>query len=258
MDLNKVMDRLKTIGLIAKGAVYIAIGILAAMAALDVNGQSEEEADNAGAFHFLQQNTGNWMLGLLAAGLTCYSVWRFYEAFNSREKRSLPQRGRYFFSALSYGALAFSAFKVISTRSSGDGNPFRKYAAQAMQLPFGEWLIILAALVFVSAGIYQVYYGLAGKYRKHVEGLNLHDDASALLAKTGLVGYIARGLVWLLVAYLLLRAALHHSSKEAGGPGEAFDLVNRGTAGAIILAIIAAGLVAYGVFCLIRAKFDRR
>jgi hypothetical protein len=258
MSSGNVISTLKTVGLSAKGAVYLAIGALALMAAFDVSGQSEKDADNAGAFEFLQQTAGSWILIVLAAGLACYCAWRMYEAFAHEEKRPLRKRLRYFFSSLSYTALAFSAFKLASAGESSDGNPFRKYAAQAMQLEWGEWLVVLAGLIFISAGVYQIGYGISGKYRKHVQGLNLHNDASAALSRTGLVGYVARGLVWLIIAFLLLRAASHHSSKGAGGPGEAFDFINRGSWGALILGTIAAGVIAYGIFCFVRAKYDRK
>ena len=126
----------------------------------------------------------------------------------------------------------------------------------ALNHSFGQLVIGLAALVLAGVGIYQIYYGLSEKYRKHVQQLNLHSSRSSLLLRAGKAGYISRGIVWLIIAYLLLRAALHNNSSEAGDTGKAFEFIESSAFGSYLLGALGVGLIAYGVFNFIRARYE--
>jgi hypothetical protein len=67
---------------------------------------------------------------------------------------------------------------------------------------------------------------------------------------------VARGLVWLIIAFLLLKAALHADSAEAGDSGKAFLFIENTHYGSYLLGMIGIGLIAYGVFNFIRARYE--
>jgi hypothetical protein len=197
------------------------------------------------------------LLVLLTVGLVCYSVWRLIQAFSSagREKTKWPKKVRYFFSGIVYLSVAGTAIQVIRNQK-GNGNESQYWVSEMLNHSFGQWLVALGALALAGVGIYQVYYGLSEKYRKHVQGLNLHSNGSSLLLRSGKIGYISRGIVWLIVAYLFLRAALHNNSSEAGDTGKAFNFIESSTFGSYMLGALGIGLIAYGVFNFIRARYE--
>jgi hypothetical protein len=55
---------------------------------------------------------------------------------------------------------------------------------------------------------------------------------------------------------MLLKAALRNNANEAGDTSEAFGFLSS-SYGPYILAAVAAGLFCYGVFCFMRAKWER-
>lgn len=249
------------IGLVAKGLVYIILGTLAFMAAFEIGGHSNQEATTTGTLSFVQHVPGGTvLLILLAAGLFCYVLWRMVETFSSTKgkKKSWQRRFRYFSSGLGYLALAFTAFQMILHQSNGsNGDKNQKLAAQAMNENMGPWIVGIAALVLVGIGIYQIHYGLSGKYKKHLQELRLHSQATDILTRSGKVGYVARGIVWLIVAYLLMRAAVNANAAEAGNTGKAFQFLEASPFGSYLLGALGLGLVAFGVFNFLRARYER-
>lgn len=255
------ISRIAQAGLVAKGIVYVLLGLLAFMAAFELGGQSTSEADRTGVFTLVKDlPAGKPLLALVAVGLVCYSIWRLIQAFQpgaGSEEIKWSKRVRYCFSALIYGSVALTALRLLLYNRKGSGSGNEQLADNLLHQSYGQWLLGAAALIMAGNGVYQLYYGLSGKYRKHVQGLSLASPTSRLLLRAGKVGYLARGVVWLIVAWLLLKAALHANSSEAGDTADAFRLVESSTAGSLLLGALGLGLVAYGVFNFIRARHER-
>jgi len=72
----------------------------------------------------------------------------------------------------------------------------------------------------------------------------------------GKIGYISRGVVWLIISFLTVRAAIHASSSETGGEAKAFRFVETSPFGSYLLATLGIGLLAYGLFCFVRARYE--
>jgi len=179
------------------------------------------------------------------------------QAFSQHNKDvKWAKRLRYFLSGITYLLLAYSAVQVLlySQQSNGDQN--QHWAGEILSKPLGQWLLGIGALLIAAIGIYQIHYGVSEKYKKHVQGSGHHSHIEKQLLLSGKVGYIARGLVWLIIAYLLINAALHASASEAGDTGKALQLVE-GSFGSILLGALSVGLMLYGVFNFIRARYGK-
>ena len=251
--------RIAQAGLVAKGIVYVLLGILAFMAAFEIGGQSTGNTDRGGVFTTLKDLPGGTiLLALVVAGLFCYTAWRAIQVFHpSGGDGKASKRLRYAFSGLAYLGVAMGALRLLLYNEKDNGGGNQQLAATLLQQSYGQWLLGIAALIMAGVGVYQLYYGLSEKYRKHVQGLSLSSPVSALLVRSGKVGYIARGVVWLIIAWLLLRAARHANSAEAGDTAQAFQFVEGSTAGSLLLGALGLGLAAYGVFNFIRARYER-
>ena len=251
------MNRLARLGLIAKGIVYLALGAMAFMAAFEWGGQNEENASRTGVFQWLKESGGSWLLLVVAAGLVCYCIWRFAEAFTSNGGgKKTAKRLRYFLSGLAYTSVAFTAGQLAL--QSGKSDSGSHWTTDLMSRPGGQIFAIVAALVLAGIGVYQLHYSLSGKYKKHVQGLGLGDQKSALLLRSGKIGYLARGVVWLILAYLLGRAALQQDSSGTGDTSKAFQFLEQGwTFGSYLLGAVGLGVIAYGIFSFVRARYER-
>lgn len=257
----KGFKRIAQAGLIAKGAVYCLLGILTAMAAFHINGKSADDTDKNGVFDFVQQQTGGQiMLAAIALGLFCYCVWRGIQAFGDTEDKGttpkgLAVRARYLFSGLVYGSIAVHVVMLLLAADSNSGDQQQHIARELLSKPFGQWLVGIGAAILAAVGLYQIYYGLSEKYRRHAEEVGGSSNKSFLLA-AGKIGYISRGIVWLLIAFLFFKAAIHANAAEAGDTSRAFSFLQDTAYGAFLLAAVGIGLVCYGVFNFVRARYD--
>lgn len=246
-------------GYTAKGVVYVLLGILAFMAAFEL-GRSVNEASRGGVFRMVREAPGGSLLmGALALGLVCYALWRLVQALAPRygHETSTGKRVLYFFSALAYGAIAFAAIKMALWNQDSGGNQQQTMASTLLSRKGGQWLTGLAAAVMLGTGLYQMYYGWSERYRKYVSEGQIGAPHAGLLLRSGKVGYMARGLVWVVIAYLLLRAALHASASEAGNTTDAFRFMEGSPLGSYLLGAVGLGLAAFGIFSFIRARYER-
>ena len=246
------VNRVAPVGLIAKGIIYVLLGVIALMAALNM-GRQKDEASNKGVFNLVEDwPAGIYILGALAIGLICYTAWRFIQAWKTGK---WPKKIRYMFSGLGYASLAFTAFKIMTGSRDSNGDSNQALAAKILSQSYGQWIMIAVALFFAGIGVYQVYYGLKEKYKKHIGKLDL--PGSRILFTSAKIGYIARGIVWLIVAYLFANAGLMADSSEAGNTGKAFKFIESNTAGSYLLGMLALGVIMYGIYNFIRARYDR-
>lgn len=257
------IKRLAKTGLIAKGIVYILTGILTALAAMHNSRQDSQDADKGGIFKFIyDQPLGKVALLIIAAGLLCYASWRFVLCFKDTEHKGnhlkgLLQRAVYFFSGLVYLSISFLAVKIALFHQTVSGNSRQKLAGELLQKPLGKWLAAIVAIGMMVVGIGQLYRALSGKYKKYVQsGAHIHQAGMSLLVKSGKAGYISRGIVWMIIGWLFLKASLHSNAKEAGDTGNAFQWIQENSYGNLLLGAIALGLVCYGIFMFVRARYQ--
>ncbi len=247
-------------GLIAKGFVYVLLGVLAFMAAFHIGGQQNADADKAGVLQFLNDSfAGEWLIPILAVGLLCYSLWRFIGAakFAKGENKKWKEIARYILSGIVYLSVAISAFRIGANQSRREEDSQQEFASELLSKPFGEWLLGIAALIIAAIGVYQIYYALSEKYKRHVQKMSLHTKASSLMLTAGKTGYLARGGVWLIIAFLMLQAAFAASSAKAGDTGKAFDAIEGSPIGPFLPAALGVGLIAYGLFNFVRARYEK-
>lgn len=266
MKLNNSQSSVKTIarlGLISKGIVYILIGLLAFMAAFELGGQSNNSASKEGAFRFIQKMpAGKFLLGAVALGLLCYAIWRAVQVVTAKDKehklsKRLTKQLRYALSGLAHLSLGFYAAKMVLQKETNGGSSNQNMIAQVMEKSYGPLLLIIAGGIIAAVGIYQLWFAFSEKYKKHIATGAIHNQASTVLLRAGKIGYSARGVVWLILAWMLIKAALHHNASEAGNTSEAFRFLEEASYGSYLLGALGFGLACYGAFNFIRARYEK-
>jgi hypothetical protein len=75
--------------------------------------------------------------------------------------------------------------------------------------------------------------------------------------RAGVVGLLARLVVFGLIGAFLIKAAVDYAPKEALGLDGALQKLAHQTYGSWLLGLTAAGLFAYAAFCLVDARYRR-
>jgi hypothetical protein len=246
------------LGYAGRGAVYVIVGAFAVLAAMGSGGPKDQK----GALQkVLQQPLGEVLLALVALGLLCFSLWRVLQAFLDadhigREPKGLAKRAIYAVTAAVYVGLAVGTVSIIlGTDGSGGGDTAaRDWTAFLMAKPFGRWLVAGAGAVVAGAGI---GFALRGCKPDFEPRLALNATARAWVVPLGRAGFVARGVVFLLIAWFLVQAALHANAREAQGLGGALRALQQEPYGSALLGIAALGLFAFGVFQFATAYYRR-
>ena len=253
------IERLARVGYAAKALLYITVGYLASQAAMGPGGRV---TDTEGALRVVHDASyGRVLLLVVALGLLGYAVWRVVEALVDPERRgttwkALAVRAGFLLRGLFHGALAVTAFRVALDEQSGaSGNQAQRWTARAFDLPAGELLVGLAAAYVAGYGVYQFYRAWSPKMQRHLYLSELSADVRRWVLRVSRFGIAARGVVLCLIGFFLMRAVLRHDAAQAGGLRESLRTVAQ--LGRWPFIIVATGLIAYGVYELVNARYRR-
>jgi hypothetical protein len=260
-DTGPWLERLGRFGHVAIGLVYVTIGVLAAQAAFRRGGQT---TDSHGALAWLVQAPfGHAILGALALGFGGYAMWRFVQAARDTERKGtalagILQRLVYAFIGASYVALALSALDLARGRTGGGGDAAAQdWTAWLLAQPLGQMLVAAVGLGVVVVGLVQFYMAVTERCCDALRTGEMDPVHEQLVRAAGRIGFTARGVAFAIIGGLLLVAALHRRPDEAHGLGGALATLAQQPFGPWLLAAVATGLVLYGGFMLVQARYRR-
>jgi len=241
-------------GLAAQGVSFAIVAVFALMLATGHGGMT---ADRTVALRALADETlGGVLLIVLAAGFASYAAWRFANAFLDRDNegddpKGLGKRAGDLAKGLLYGGLALS---ILFGADEGGEKETDEKAAGVLDWPGGRWIVFAVAAGVAVAAIWNLYRGLSRKFEKDLEVGTSHT-VRCWIGRIGLVGLSARGVAFGIIAWFLAKAAYEYDPKEAVSLGGALAKLASATAGDALLGAVAAGLLAFGIFCLAQARY---
>ncbi len=256
----KLVSIAARVGYGARGVVYLLVGLLAVLAAFDLGGGT---VGTRGALRVvLAQPFGPIMLAVLSAGFACLALWRLIQAFLDPANYGHDLKGLGIRAALGGSALAYlgiAAFALRLTLGWVAANPpdHRAPAAwlsELMMSPTGPWIIGSAGLGIVGMGLFKMAKAWRADLGEHLECSARVQRWAIPISRFGLT---ARGAIFLLIGVLAVIAAVQVEVDRTAGLAGVLALAEQSPLGWILLAIIALGLTAFGIFGLIEA-IDRR
>ena len=128
----KPLGWLARAGLVARGLVYVIIGVLALKLALGDGGKATNQQ---GALKTIaDQSFGEVLLILVAIGLAGYALWRLVRAavgHGAEQRDSGTDRVAAVASGIAYGILCVTAVEILIGSSSSSGSRRRRPAASS-------------------------------------------------------------------------------------------------------------------------------
>ncbi|MGJ8592475.1 MAG: DUF1206 domain-containing protein [Aquaticitalea sp.] len=252
--MSIISEKIARFGLFSIGIVYVLIGILTALAAFNLGGS---KMGTKGAIGYIaNQPLGKILLIIMALGLFSYAFWRFYQTiFDSRQLgtdfKGLFARAGYFTGGLFYGFLGFIAIKLFF--GGGDSNQ-QDLLISALNSKYGSYIAVAAGLILAGKAIFEIYFVASNNFKRNVKSKDMEKKVKAVLLKFGVIGHFARGLIFGLMAFLTIRAGLTIRSEKVSTVTDAFQFLKY-KFGAVILAIVALGLLCYGLYMFVKSKY---
>jgi hypothetical protein len=243
-------------GFVAKGIVYALVGVLAFQVALG----DKERTDQKGALQKVaEQPFGTLVLWLMAIGFFAYALWRLSEAAWGRrdetdEKKRTAKRIGSAANGLVYLAFGFLAVRTATGSSSTEQST---WTARVLNHSGGKTLVIIAGLIVVAIAVGLAIQGFKTNFDKHLDKSRMSARTHSAATRLGQVGYIARGAVFALVGIFIVKAAVDHQPGKAQGFDTALKSVADAPFGKFLLMAAALGLICFGAYCLVEARYRR-
>jgi hypothetical protein len=247
VDKSEKFRWLVRLGYAARGVVYTLVGYLALARPGGDDGPE-------GAFSWLHSvPLGEPLLYLTVLGLVGYGLHKFCSALfdienNGSDRKGVAVRAGHAASAVAYLVLAHTAFRIARTgQEAGAGGGGQEVADTVLSVTFGSLVIGLVGLGFIVAAFMQGKSAVTGSFIRHLSG-----QTPRFVEYLGRAGLAARTVVFLLIAWSLMKSAWFSSSAEVKSLGEAVgSLANDRT----LYTLVAIGLLLFGLFSLLVARY---
>ena len=233
-------------GLLARGLLWLVVGVLAADVALG----GHDQADKNGALGTLKdQPLGVPLLVAVALAFAAHAAFRLLDAAVGEEGwKRLWQLSR----ACVYGFLAVSTVRLLF--SGAEKENAAKPTARVMGWPAGRTLVGIVGAGVVIAGVVMAVRGVRQDFSDKID---VPRSRRTLVERIGMAGLLGRGLVYALIGAFLVDAALRFDPKKAKGLDAALKTVAAQPFGSVLLWVAVAALLAYAVWSFCEAAYRK-
>lgn len=258
-EMKPWIRRFGRFGHMAKGMVYALVGLLALMAAAGIGG---ETTGTSGALSAVAEKPfGKLLLWLIGIGLIGYSLWEILKSVkdlghNGRKAKGVIKRIGYLISAAVYGSLALKAFKLAMKTGSSGGSE-KTISAMLLAQPFGQWMVGLLGLIMIIYGCIEFYRGIQERFMKYFKGYEMDGKKVKIARYSGKAGLTARSIVLAMTGFFFIKTAVTANPNETKGLGGSLAELASQPFGPLLLGATAIGLILYGIYEIIRGRYQR-
>ena len=254
---TRTFEWLARAGLATRGVIYAVIGLLAIKLALGDGGKT---ANQNGALHTIaKQPFGKVLLILMAVGLAGYAIWRLVRAaigHGPEASDDTKERIDGVFSGIGYAALCVTAVSILIGSGGGSGSP-DKATGGVLDWPAGQVLVVIAGLIVIGVGLEQGYKGIKRKFLEKSKTEAMGESVERAFTGLGVLGHLARMVVFVLIGYFFIRAAIDYDPHKAVSLDGALATLGQASYGPILLGVVAAGLIAFAGYSIADARYRR-
>jgi hypothetical protein len=263
---STALRRAAALGLLGYSLIHLLIGWLALTLAWFQSSPSragEQPTDSSGALALLARHpAGDALLWVLAVGLAALCLWQASEVL--RHHRSLPPPGderrdallqlvKTVGTAAFYGYLAVSAVRTALGHGQGRGKEQHTLAG-VLGIPGGQALVTAVGVVVAGIGVYLVRKGVRSDFTSEIDLGTVTATFRTAARRVCQVGFVLKGVALVLSGVVVGWAAITARPDRGDGMDGALRVVAGQPFGQWLLTVIALGLAAFAVYCLVRAR----
>lgn len=257
------VKKLAEFGFYTKGFLFTVIGVLAILVA--VGDRSGKLADPTGALTYVAQFTyGKVLLIIFIVGAIGHGTWNILRGVadvdNAGNKwQGIVKRSIAVGVGLFYFFLAWTAWSIIVAVNAEvqNGTLQKTFTAILLALPLGAVLVFLIGLIVMGAGVSECYRGITGKFQEDFRLRELQGGKRKIVTILGALSFTARAVIFGLMGYFFIRAAIDSNPNEAMGIDGALRVLATSYYGKMLLFIAATGVICHGILSLYEARYRR-
>lgn len=249
-------------GFVARALTYGIIGGLALALALGA-GTDGAAPNQQGALALIARDLiGRVALVLICVGLLAYALWKLTQGVFGRgpEGGGRPQpfdRVANLGGGVVYLVFFAVAVKVLAGSAGNSTQQPKDAAAGVLGWPGGQVIVAIGGIALIAISLYQLYDALSGEFANEAKTQQMGRGERRVFMWLGHVGLTARALVFALVGYFLLRAAVDYSPGSAVGVDGALARLHHEPLGPVILGLVSAGLITFAAYSVLEGRYRR-
>jgi len=258
---SPLVETLTRIGFGVRGLIYLLIGVIAIQVVLGVR---STPAGKHGALVLIgTQPFGRILLILVIIGLAGYALWcvirAIFDPLNvGNDAEGLMQRFGFFINAGIYASLIAPAYGYLTGSANASNNSNTQQSVSTiMAMPWGRWFVGIGGIIVIGVGLAQIYKGFSHNFDKQFQLYDLNRQQSVWIRRIGRFGTAARGVVIAMIGIFLALAAYNFDPQQARGIEGALTALLNQPYGPWLLAVVAAGLIAFGIYSVTGAAWVR-
>ncbi|MFI6473115.1 DUF1206 domain-containing protein [Streptomyces sp. NPDC050516] len=255
---NETLSAAGRAGFVARGVVYVLIGLLAIRIAV---GSGSGQADRQGALNQVAaQPFGKVMLWMLVVGFGCMAFWRGARAVLTRGphrkagSRVLDGGRAIFYASVCWATATFAAGS--SGGSSGNAKS-QDWTASALKLSYGRIMVGAAGCVLIGIGLTLAVRAAMRRFLRQLNTTTMSRRTQQIVTGLGVGGGVARGVVFAAAGIFVLVAAVRFDPSQAKGMDATLRSFTDTPMGPWLLVAVAIGLILFGVFSFASARWRR-
>lgn len=246
-------------GLVARGIAYAIIGILALKLAV---GSGGETTNHRGALTtIVEQPLGKALLIAMTIGLAGYAIWRLIRAgigHGTQDSDGASERVGGAASGLAYAALCVTAVQIlVGASSSGGTNSPKKTTGGVLDWTGGTTIVAIVGVILIGVALYQGYIAVSRKFLEDSKTWEMNHVVKRAFTAIGVFGHLARMVIFGLVGYGLVKAAIDYDPRSAIGLDGALSKVSHYSYGPLLLGVVAVGLIGFALYSTAAARYRK-
>ncbi len=250
------MRRLAQLGYAARGLLYFLFGLTMALAT--ENFEDRPRGIESSLNVLMERPFGRIAVGLVAVGLFGYVIRRFVQVWAAPDVGEPPMKlvriGRRFSYACSaiwnIGITATALFLAL-------GLTVAEYDWSVLRGVLPGWLIFLIGAGFFGYAIFEFYMAISRRFTVDLRFEGKHKRVEDLTLICGIIGYVGRGIAYLLVGGFVMYAGWLIQGARVSNLGNILSAIEALPSSTVVYLVIAAGLIAYGVYLFLAAWYLR-
>jgi hypothetical protein len=117
-------------------------------------------------------------------------------------------------------------------------------------------VVVLPSPAFVGViAVVQIKRGWTTSFTKDLQPAATSGQSGTTVVRLGQIGYVAKGIAFLVLGGLFIWAAWTHDARRAGGLDSALATLRGAGPGPWLLVAVALGIACFGLYCFAWAKY---
>jgi hypothetical protein len=252
--------RLLRLGFVARGVLYSLIGLLTLWSIVR-SGEKAHGGLNTTFISIQALAPGMVLLAGLAVGFAGFAVGMFWTAifdwnFHGAKATGMLRRAGCVVIGLVHLSLAASTL-LLAAGHQPQEHGTRRWTELALRYPFGREGVAIGGLYAIGYGVFLVVKVWTGNLDPLLDLSPLTPGRARFVNWVGRFGMFSRGVIYVTIGVVVDLAAWRGDASNVVGIGGAMRKVSEEAYGAASLAVVASGLVAYGLFMFAEARYRR-